>query len=100
MANSCAHYDVSYIFSRRYMYWIHWGVTSTNIMSAHMSHGGGELLKIQVFEPRGMAIDYSEQLPYRRVFYADLLLGKGVVKKADFHMVTSNILTAKLKSIH
>ena len=64
------------------------------------SHGGGELLKIQVSEPKGMAIDYLKQLPYRRVFYADLLLGKGVVKKADFHMVTSHILTEKSISIH
>lgn len=54
------------------MYWIHWGVTSTDIMSAHMSHVGGERLAIQVYEPRGMAIDYSDQPQLQENFVHNL----------------------------
>ncbi len=66
------------------MYWIHWGVASTNIMSAHMSHVNEERLATQVYEPRGMAIDYSDQSPSRGLFWTDVINGKGVIRKTNF----------------
>lgn len=76
------------------MYWIHWGVTSTNIMSAHMSHVGEERLAIQVYEPRGMAIDYSDQSPARTLFWTDRLYGKGAIRKTDLVQVILNTTAA------
>ena len=65
------------------MYWIHWGVAATNIMGSHMSHVGEERLAIEVYEPKGMAIDYSDLSPERTLFWADQRDGKGVIKKTN-----------------
>ena len=76
----------------RFMYWIHWGVASNNIMSAHMSHVGEERLAIEVYEPKGMAIDYSDQSPDRTLFWADENGGKGIIKKTNIVKVIWNTL--------
>lgn len=74
------------------MYWIHWGVTTTDIMSAHMSHVGEERLSIKVFEPQGLAIDFSDQLPYRKLVWSDIIPhGRGRVEKEDLVLVISTI---------
>lgn len=69
------------------MYWIHWGVASNSIMSAHMSHVGEECLAIEVYEPKSMAIDYSDQSPDRTLFWADENDGNGVLKKTKVFKV-------------
>lgn len=59
-------------------------------MSAHMSHGGEERLVIpNVYEPRGMAIDYSDQSFFCTLFWSDI--GSGVIRKINFIQVISNI---------
>ena len=74
------------------MYWFHWGVTATNIMSAHMSHVGEERLAIEVYEPKAMAVDYSDPSPERVLFWADQRDGKGVIKRTNVIKVTWNTL--------
>ena len=74
------------------MYWIHWGVASNSIMSAHMSHVGEERLAIDVYEPKSIAIDYSDQSPDRTLFWVDESDGKGMIKKTDIVKVIWSIL--------
>ena len=48
-----------------------------------MSHAGEESLKIQVYEPRGMAIDYSDHSPHRGLFWTDFINGNGAIRKTE-----------------